>query len=225
MVIGQKITDTVARLEEAANGMPKMWDGRRSILEMKNAGGRQWRQMEWMGFYFEFLCQNAFSGILEMPGMRYGKAEFDAFGTINWDFKAHAVNTTSRRVITNDKEAVESAVSEHGHYGLIIAVGKVEYNDEERSFKRWHDALKGGKSDYELNRIARGAASRLRKTEFVLEDIQFLCLDADSLDQCGGSFQQGFRNSDGNPRRPKVTIDVRKIPDESIVSLKNLKEL
>lgn len=224
MVAVKEITDTVARLEAAANGMPKMWDGRQSILEMKNAGNRQWRQMEWMGFYFEFLCENAFGSILEMPGMRYGRAEFDAFRKINWDFKAHAINTTSRRVITNDKEAVESAVSEHGYYGLIIAVGKVEYNDEERSFKRWHDELKGGKSDYELNRIARGAASRFRKTEFALEKIQFLCLDADSLDQCGGSFQKGFRNSGGTPRRSKVMIDVPIIPDESIVSLKNFKE-
>lgn len=225
MAIAKEITDIVVRLEEAANGMPKLWDGRQSILEMKDAGGRQWRQMEWMGFYFEFLCQDAFDGILEMPGMRYGRAEFDAFCKINWDFKAHAINSATHRIIANDMEAVASAVSEHGHYGLILAMGKVEYNDEERSFKRWHDELKGGKSDYELNRIARGAASRLRKTEFALEEIQFLCLDADSLDQCGGSFQQGFRNSDDNPRRPKVMIDVRKIPDASIVSLKNFKEL
>ena len=225
MAIAQEITDIVARLKEATNGMPKLWDGRESILKMKNAGSRQWRQMEWMGFYFEFLCENAFDSILEMLGMRYGRTEFDAFRKINWDFKAHAINSATHRIITNDMEAVASTVSEHGHYGLIIAMGKVEYNDEERTFKRWHDELKGGKSDYEENRIARGATSRLRKTEFVLEGIHFLGLDANSLDQCGGSFQQGFRNFDGNPRRPKVMIDVRKIPDESIVSLKNFKEL
>ena len=224
MTIAQEIADLVARLEEAANGMPKLWDGRQSILEMKNAGNRQWRQMEWMGFYFEFLCENAFDGILEMPGMQYGRTEFDAFSKINWDFKAHAINSATHRIITNDMEAVASTVSEHGHYGLIIAMGKVEYNDEERTFKRLHDELKGGKSDYEENRIARGATSRLRKTEFVLKGIHFLCLDANSLEQCGGSFQKGFRNSGGTPRRSKVMIDVPKIPDESIVSLKNFKE-
>lgn len=194
MAVAQEITDIVARLEEAANGMPKLWDGRQSILKMKNAGGRQWRQMEWMGFYFEFLCENAFDSILEMPGMRYGKAEFDAFGTINWDFKAHAVNTTSRRVIINDKEAVESAVSEQGHYGLIIAMGKVEYNDEERTFKRWHDELKGGKSDYELNRIVRGAPSRLRKTECVLEGLSQLRRQPQAFESDGGCPQNPGRS-------------------------------
>lgn len=144
MTIAREITDIVVRLEEAASSMPKLWDGRQSILEMKNAGNCQWRQMEWMGFYFEFLCKNAFDGILEMPGMRYGRAEFDAFCNINWDFKAHAINSTAHKIITNDMEAVASAVNEHDHYELILAMSKVEYNDEDRTFKRWHDELKGG---------------------------------------------------------------------------------
>ena len=37
------------------------------------------RQMEWMGFYFEFLCFQNYANIIDMPGKKYGNTEFDAF--------------------------------------------------------------------------------------------------------------------------------------------------
>ena len=42
--------------------IPKYWDGRESILEMKESGYPQWKQMEWIGFYFQTLSKvhNAF---------------------------------------------------------------------------------------------------------------------------------------------------------------------
>ena len=218
MVIPEEINEIVECLQRASRRMPKHWDGRQSILEMKDADYPHWRQMEWMGFYFQFLCERTFGEVLEIPGKRYGKVEFDAFGEISWDFKAHADNTTNHRIITNDSESIENTMDDYGYYGLILTIGEVEYNDEERTFKRWHDDLKGGKSVYEINRIQRGAMSRRRKTEFVLSKIHFICLNDETLDECSGSFQKGFRNSDGNPRRSKVTIDVRKLPDEGLIA-------
>ena len=217
MAISKESSEVASRLYSASLSIPRTWDGRDAITEMKDAGSRNWRQMEWMGFYFEFLCEQKFEDLLSMPGKLYGRTRFDGFNSICWDFKAHAGNTTSHQVITNDTLAVESAINEYGHYGLILANGIVEYNDDARTFKQWHDALKGGTSEYELARINRGANSRTRKTEFVLEEIHFICLDADALDQCSGSFQEGFRNADGSSRRSKVLIDVTKVPDASIV--------
>lgn len=217
MAISIELRNLVEQIHTASLSFPHTWDGRDSITEMKNAGNRNWRQMEWMGFYFEFLCERQFGGILRMPGKSYGRTAFDAFNLICWDFKAHAGNTTNHRVITNDTSAVENTIEEYGHYGLILASGIVEYNDDARTFKQWHDALKGGPSRYELARINRGANSRKRKTEFVLEEIHFICLDADALNQCSGSFQRGFRNADGSPRRSKVMVNVAKIPDSAIV--------
>lgn len=155
-------------------------------------------------------------GILEMPGKRYGRVEFDAFAEICWDFKAHAANTMRHDLITNDSEAIANAIQEYGHYGLILAIGEVEYNDEERTFKKWHDALKGGRSNYELARIERGAMSRRRKTEFVLKEIHIIHLDSSALNTCSGSFQEGFRNADGRPRRKKVLVNIPNIPNTSI---------
>ena len=132
-------TATIKALEAACLCMPRIWDGRKSILEMKKGGSSHWKQMEWMGFYFEFLCKREFRGILQMPGNRYGNTEFDAFGEMSWDLKAHAANTQNHTVILNDTEAIENTMDEHGHYGLVLAIGEVEYNDEDRTFKAWHD--------------------------------------------------------------------------------------
>lgn len=172
------------------------------------------------GFLFPIPAEKTFVDILEMPGPKYGRTEFDAFGSIPWDFKAHAANTTSHRhqVIANDTEAVEKAVAQYGYYGLILAIGLVEYDDEEQTFNQWHDALKGGKSDYELKRIERGAMPRRRKTEFSLAEIQFIRLDRQALHACGGSFQEGFRNADGQPRRNKVKVNIQLLPDASVIA-------
>ena len=63
--------------------------------------------------------------------------------------------------------------------------------------------------------------SRRRKTEFVLSEIHFICLNDETLSQCSGSFQKGFRNADGSLRRTKVMINIRKIPDVALIATQN----
>ena len=214
-ILNEKIVDTIKQLRLASENIPNIWDGRRAILEMKEGGSRHWRQMEWMGFYFEFLCQAHFDGIIDIPGKRYGNTTFDAFREISWDFKAHAANTTRHDVITNDVAAIKNTLDDYGYYGLILAIGHVEYNDEQRTFKKWHDQLKEGISKYEINRINRGAMSRLRKTEFILSEIHFICLNNETLNQCSSIYNQG-RNSDGSPRNPKFNINIQQVPDSAV---------
>lgn len=216
-MISQNIVDIVEKLQNASRNMPKVWDGRSAILEMKEGGSRQWRQMEWMGFYFEFLCETRFEGIIDIPGKKYGNTTFDAFREISWDFKAHAANTTRHDVVTNDVEAIKNTLNDYEYYGIILAIGEVEYNDEKRTFKQWHDQLKEGVSKYETNRINRGAMSRRRKTEFVLSEIHFICLNSETLDQCSSLYHQG-RNSNGKPRPPKFNVNIQKIPDSALVT-------
>ena len=217
IILNQKIVDTIEQLQLASQNMSKIWDGRSSIVEMKDSGSKDWKQMEWMGFYFEFLCQTHFDGIIDMPGKKYRSTTFDAFCEISWDFKAHAANTTRHDVITNDVEAIKSTLDDYGYYGIILAIGEVEYNDEQRTFKKWHDELKERISKYEINRINRGAMSRRRKTEFILSEIHFICLDIQTLDQCSSIYQQG-RNSNGRPRPPKFNLNVQKIPDSALAA-------
>jgi len=66
-----------------------------------------------------------------------------------------------------------------------------------------------------MERIKRGAWSRLRKVSFDLQQISFIRITDDILVKCG-SFQRDFRNADGSPRREKVLLDLGKIDEELI---------
>jgi len=174
--------------------------------------------MEWIGFYFQFLCEHLLKDIITIPGPKYGNVKFDGFNEIPWDFKAHAINTSSHQIIINDSEATASAIRDYGCVGLILAMGEVKYNDTQRTFQQWHEELKGGKSKYEIDRIKRGAWSRLRKVEFNLKQISFIKIDDVVLVKCG-SFQRDFRNSNGKPRREKVLLDLEKLDEEIVYFL------
>jgi hypothetical protein len=191
-----------------------MWDGKQAILEMKNAGYNQWRQTEWIGFYFQFLCEKHLNGIMKIPDGVYGNTTFDGFKQIPWDFKTHVIDSGDN-VVVNDTEATLRAINDYGEVGLILALGFAEYNDEDGSFKNWHDELKGGLSDYSKERIARKAPSRLRKVKFKLKKICFIKLNAANVKK-SGSFQKGFRNADGSPRREKVMINLEEIKDSIV---------
>ncbi len=204
-------------LGKSALAMPKYWDGKAAILEMKAAGYPQWKQMEWIGFYFQFLCGKHLAPTMQIPGPKYGNVQFDGFLQIPWDFKAHAINTSSHEIIVNDALAISQGIQEHTCIGVILALGKVEYNDEDRSFQQWHNSIKGGLSAYEINRIQRGAWSRLRKVSFDLQQISFIKITDATLVKCG-SFQQGFRNAKDNPRKAKVLLNLEQL-DEEIVHL------
>lgn len=90
--------------------IPNKWVGKDAIIEMKDSGYMQWKQMEWMGFYFQYLCEKYLSKIMDIPGPKYGNVKFDGFKEIPWDFKAHAMNTSSHQIIVNDSEATAKAI-------------------------------------------------------------------------------------------------------------------
>jgi hypothetical protein len=137
--------------------VPRLWNGKQAILELREAD-YQWKQMEWIGWYFEFKARKiVMGGLGGTKGPRYGSTEFDYQGRHVWDFKAHIENAASHPwTIINDKEAVNLCIRSFGGMGIILAYGLAEYDDEGGTFKSWHDQLKGGRSDYETERIRRG---------------------------------------------------------------------
>lgn len=187
--------------------LPKHWDGKASVLEMKEAD-YNWRQMEWWGFYFELLCQRKLEKAFSIPGDQYGavgSSHFDLKRSINWDLKAKAIKSDDHRSILNDTEAMDWSIEKYGFHGLIIGLCDVEYNDSDRSFQKWHSELKGGKSKYELEREKRTSVSRYRKTKVDLQEILFLVVDSENISLLG-IHRQG-RNSNGKPRPPKYMLD------------------
>jgi len=199
-------------IEDRLKGIPVKWDGKESILEMRDAENRQWKQMEWIGFYFQFLCEKHFADLFQFQIPRYGNASFDGFYNVPFDFKAHAMNTTNHKIPVNDREAIECGIRDYDSVGLIVAGGNVVY-DEDGTFHRWHDALKGEESKYVLENKKRGAWSRRRKCSMTLKQILIIEITGKTLANCR-PFQTGFRNSDGSPRREKVLIDLNKLDEE-----------
>jgi hypothetical protein len=130
--------------------LPKYWDGRSSILELKEAN-YNWRQMEWWAFYFEYKAKELLAKYFSFPGDRYGNVSFDMKGAINWDLKAKAIKSDDHKVILNDRSAMEQSIAKTGYHGEIIALCDVEYNDIDRTFQKWHSKLKGGKSRSRLH--------------------------------------------------------------------------
>jgi hypothetical protein len=189
---------------------PKIIDGKNAILEMKEGNGRNWKQMEWMGFYFEYWCNENLKDLMEMPyAKKYGHVSFDGFLRKPWDFKCHAIES-GNIVPINDYEAISNAIDEFGDLGIILAECSVDYDNESLDFKKWHDTMKGKTSGYEQKRIKRNAPSRRRKTRISLSKINFIRFDNELLAKCK-SFQKNFRNANGVSRREKVSLDLSKI--------------
>ncbi|MBL8099233.1 MAG: hypothetical protein JNK81_08625 [Anaerolineales bacterium] len=214
------VKNDVQSLKNLLLKLPIKWEGKKSVLELKEANFN-WRQMEWWGFYFEYLCYQRLGNTFTIPGDKYGKARtacFDIKGSINWDLKAKAIKSDDHRSILNDVEAMNWSVQKYGAHGLIIALCDVEYNDVNRSFQTWHQELKGGKSNYEISREQRTSISRYRKTKAELQEILFLIVTSKNISSLG-IHHQG-RNSNGKPRPPKYMLDyetIKKFLVEQIV--------
>lgn len=213
--------DTEAReIRDALDSaLPEVWDGKRCILKLHEAD-HQWRQMEWIGWFFEYEAKRI---LLESlggeDGPRFGNTAMDYKRHFVWDLKAHVTNSGQKWAVLNDQEAIRSCIEEFGAVGFVIVCGEAEYDDT-GAFKQWHDALKGKPSAYEEERIRRGAPSRRRKTAFNLKGYRLLVFRSSEelaeATEAGwlGDFQKGMRNADGSARRGKYKVRMDRIPSE-----------
>jgi hypothetical protein len=190
--------------------LPKFWDGKTCVLELKEAN-YNWRQMEWWAFYFEWKVESILNDKFQFSGDRFDNVSFDLKGAINWDLKAKAIKSDDHKVILNDCSAMEQSIENYGFHGEVIALCDVEYNDHDRSFQKWHTELKGGKSAYEIERENRTSISRYRKTKAELTEIVLLVLQKNDLEKL--SIMKQGRNSNGKPRPEKYMLDLETISE------------
>ncbi|PAK20892.1 hypothetical protein CJJ23_04835 [Mycoplasmopsis agassizii] len=87
-----KLETTKEIFETLIKKLPTEWDGKQAITYMKENNCRNWKQMEWIGFYFQFMCEKIIgeNNYFQIPGKKYGSVQFDGFKEINFDFKAHS---------------------------------------------------------------------------------------------------------------------------------------
>jgi hypothetical protein len=203
--------------KKALAKLPVEWDGKKSVLELKKAD-YNWKQMEWWAFYFEYLCRNALAGSFTIPGDKIGTVTFDAKREFNWDLKAKAIKSDDHRAILNDQRAMDFSIQKFKKHGVMIALCDVEYNDKSRKFQKWHTKLKGGLSDYEIERKTRTSVSRYRKTYAKLQEILFLEINKGNVELLD-IMRQG-RNSNGKPRPPKYMLELENIDPFLVERLK-----
>src|SRR3990172_1049148 len=210
----KKVEEATQIVEQLATSIPEQWDGRACLLELR-AADFQWRQMEWIGWWFEWKARSALAGSLGGTlGVRVGNTTFDYQLQFVWDLKAHVVKPTGKDwAILNDSAAIREGIVRIGGWGAILCCGDAAL-DPTGEFKRWHDDLKGGASKYERERLQRGAHSRTRKRSFSVREYRAIHLDL-PLIEVGfeegwlAPFQQGMRNADGSARAQKFMIDLR----------------
>lgn len=200
--------DDILEAKNLLEKLPKYWEGKECVLELKEADFN-WRQMEWWGFYFEYLCRKNLKASFKIPGDRINNVSFDAKRTINWDFKAKAIKSDDHRAILNDCEAMDISIRNYGSHGVIIALCDVEYNDSNRTFQKWHTDLKGGVSEYEKDRMKRTSVSRYRKVRAELVEVIYLIVDERTLNHFD-IFKQGI-NSNGKLRPLKYMLNLENI--------------
>ncbi|MEN4011755.1 MAG: hypothetical protein ROW48_06950 [Bellilinea sp.] len=191
----------------ALQNLPLHWDGKESIHELKRAAFN-WRQVEWWSFYFELLCLQRLKDHFQIPGDRFGKAKtacFDFKGNINWDLKAKAIQSDGHRSILNDLAAMDQSLQTYGAHGLVVALCDVAYDNVDRVFQKWHEALKGGKSKHALDQEHRTRFSFYRITRAELQEILFLLITRKNIHAL--EIHHQGRNSNGKPRPPKYMLN------------------
>lgn len=194
----------------------KFWDGKQSILEMKDNNYNQWRQMEWAGFYLQYIVSktNQKDHFL-IPGRKIYKTVFDA----HWipsdfpiDVKFHSnLNNNGKHNLNiplNDCESMDEAINLFGEVGIIVLFGDPEY-DTTGEFKIWHDSIKGEKSEYVKKAELENKNSRMRKTAINLTHINYYSINESNVNLLDG-FQKGMINSNGTLRNEKYRLDTSK---------------
>jgi hypothetical protein len=209
----------VAGLEAEADGIAAAlgdvieshWDGKACVSEMHSAGEANWAQMEWAGFYFEFVGVTRCIARLGGGRVRYGRTDFDyALGGV-WDFKVHGASSTS--LILNDVEAVDLVLADDRSMGFVVLSVDVE-KDDDGEFQDWHDRLKRahGKDPKPPKVTPKG--HRGRKTSVAPTALDIFAFATPSAvesaiaDGVVGFYKQG-RQASGALRKPKYELSLR----------------
>ena len=203
-----------------AHTCPPYWEGRSCVQQMVDNEYAKARQTEWVGWYFEFIGLPALINAYGGGPRRIGATEFDYAHTFVWDLKAHAQpNLRLPKHVTgeaplNDRDAIRQCVEATGSLGFLVLSGS-SVPDADGSFDTWHRMVRG-------NTKARTGRSRTLKAVFTP-----VTVDAYVLQGTKGlesalekkvltAFSQG-RQQNGDPRAPKLKLDLGRGRDEGYV--------
>jgi len=204
-------------------------DGREAILAMKKADFPAWQDVEWAGYYIKFLIQEECKEKLAGKIAPYSRERRHLVkGNYVWDTRLHA---GEGKVILGDVIEYNGVILDEGKGSIGLLVVDVYANtDLNGDFRRWHEELKGGLSDYTREREREGRSPRDRKTAFAIRKVlgyYFTMEDFRKGIEEGwlrDDFQRGMRNYDGSPRNAKYLLILDAVPPKHLLFVKNFNE-
>lgn len=219
------INDAVFNVAGGPSPRGGKWiDGKETVLEMKKAGFGSWREMEWGGYYIKFLIKNTIeSGFLGGFQSIVDQKHYLAKGEYLWD--ARLMDADNSALILADQDRMEQLISDHEGLGIVIFQAVYEM-DKTGKFKDWHQNEGGGVTQYVLDRIARGAPSRMRKSAFMITHSFSFYFTRHDIDQGINqgwltTVAQDMRNADGTLRNPKYMLHLDQAPPDKLLGVRN----
>lgn len=201
------------------------FDAKSSIMAMKEAEFPGWRDVEWGSYHLKFVVNDLCNDFLNI--VDFGERRLLFKGNYIWDIRYHKEGKNT--VPLGDIEQYSRIIKENNGLGLLIFNIHAE-DDRKRSFIEWHEALKGGPTDYVIQREQDGRREQPRKTDYCIKKVFAFYFSPDDIISkienkwLKTSFQVGFRNSDASPRKGKYMLDTRYIPSDNLLFIKNFNE-
>ena len=177
-----------------------------AVREMKE-NNSQWRQMEWIGWYYEYLangCVKRNTDFFLSPTGNKVYIDYVVDGVLT-DLKVHNTLAKNHTLYLNDYAALKSCIQNQGRCNFLLILGESKM-DEDGAFVKWHNNLIGKLTN---------PKGRKRKVDFRIQGYALLPIDASNFDKllC---LKQG-KNSNGKPRPPKAGINLKKMNLDNVV--------
>ena len=195
--------------DEFKSSLTRRWQGISCYQEMIEANYNHKFQPEWAGFYLEFKFENFLNKDLnrkqiceKVSNKKFGDIDLDLhfypyqekefFG----DLKAHSESSSG--ILGNDSQSIKNALSSYGKIWYVVLT---------------HDTEKDSVHDYITTRFwnkAQGKGDEMSyssrmKFAVLLKHLKILEINRNNQRYLTES-QKGWKNSNGKPRSPKISI-------------------
>jgi hypothetical protein len=227
-LIAESLFDEFGTGGISAHGDIPFIDGRDAVLEMKESGYPNWKQVEWAGHHIKYLvqknCSEGLCGAIVPYNLR---SKHFVKGEYVWDarFKGHESNRVPLSAVTD----YDSITRRNGGIGVFI-VDALWAHDLNGDFRRWHEEQKGAPSRYSIIREREGRPEHPRKSAYAFGKIIAYFFAYNNLQNgvrdgwLQNNWQIDMRNAGGESRTAKYLLKVDKVPRDYLIYAKNFNE-
>src|SRR5208283_1481583 len=202
--------------------------GQEAIEEMMADNFPGWQDVEWAGYHIKYLVQKTcdeklhgqFTSLIQ-------RRRHLIRGEYLWDARFNA--NDEEIVILGDVQEYNQLTADNHGIGILV-VDAVANFDLTGEFVQWHETLKGGSSDYSIEREIEGRPARLRKIAYMIRKIRAYFFRPEDFVRgvnegwLDDTFQLTMRNANADPRNPKYKFKISDVPENYLTFVKNFNE-